>query len=128
VADIRFTDDTGRIVCRVDGDAIGICEVWAVGARTDAAVNADAVVRVRAAAAQRPALVALAEIMDRLGPLSDGIEIAAPPAEPLPVDRAGVGGPGRRRPSDARAVSAGGSEFFFSDDPDAPGNLFFGEY
>jgi mRNA interferase RelE/StbE len=78
--------NTWRIVYRVvDEKQIEICEVWAVGARADAEVYAEATARVQAAAGQRPELLKLADVIERLGKLSGGI--AAPVAasrEPVP--------------------------------------------
>ena len=78
--------NTWRIVYRVvDEKQIEICEVWAVGARADAEVYAEATARVRAASGQRPEIRKLADVIERLGKLSGGITVpAAPTREPVP--------------------------------------------
>lgn len=79
--------DTWRIVYRVvDEKQIEICEVWAVGARADAEVYAEATARVQAAAGQRPEILKLADVIERLGKLSGGVEAPAVPLrEPVPA-------------------------------------------
>jgi mRNA interferase RelE/StbE len=65
--------NTWRIVYRiVDDKQIEICEVWAVGARADAEVYAEAVARVRAASGQRLEIRKLADVVEHLGKLSGG--------------------------------------------------------
>jgi mRNA interferase RelE/StbE len=77
--------NTWRIIYRVDDDAIEVCEVWAIGARADAEVYAEAAARLRAVTDTKPHLVTLVEVMERLGKLADGIEVTAPEtAEPVP--------------------------------------------
>jgi mRNA interferase RelE/StbE len=78
--------NTWRIVYLVtEAKTVEICEVWAVGARADGAVYAEAVTRARAAAASRPEFVSLAEVVDRLGRLASGITMALPTRkEPVP--------------------------------------------
>jgi mRNA interferase RelE/StbE len=78
--------NTWRIVYRVlDEKQIEICEVWAVGARADAEVYAEATARVRAASGQRPEVRKLADVIERLGKLSGGVTAAAAPVrEPVP--------------------------------------------
>ncbi|MFG2038313.1 type II toxin-antitoxin system RelE/ParE family toxin [Dactylosporangium sp. NPDC048998] len=77
--------NTWRIVYRVQDGVVEICEVWAVGERADAEVYDKAVARVRAAATTRPHLLALVDVMERLGKLASGIEIAnPPPPQPVP--------------------------------------------
>lgn len=77
--------NTWRIVYRIEDGAIEICEVWAVGARADAEVYAEAVARVRVATDVKPHLVALVEVMERLGKLADGLEISVPTTvQPVP--------------------------------------------
>jgi mRNA interferase RelE/StbE len=78
--------NTWRIVYRVvDDKQIEICEVWAVGARADAEVYAEAAARVRAASGQRLEIRKLADVIERLGKLSGGIAAPAAPArEPVP--------------------------------------------
>jgi mRNA interferase RelE/StbE len=78
-------DNTWRIVYRVEAGVVEICEIWAVGARADAEVYAEAIARVRAAAATRPALAALAQVIERLGRLAEGVHVTtSSPAEPVP--------------------------------------------
>jgi mRNA interferase RelE/StbE len=78
--------NTWRIVYRlVDDKTVEICEVWAVGARADAEVYAEATARVRDAAGQHTEFRALADVIERLGRLAG--EVAAPAApthEPVP--------------------------------------------
>jgi len=78
--------NTWRIVYRVvDEKQIEICEVWAVGARADAEVYAQATARVQAAAGQQPEIRKLADVIERLGKLSVGVTVPATPArEPVP--------------------------------------------
>jgi mRNA interferase RelE/StbE len=78
--------NTWRIVYRVvDEKQIEICEVWAVGARADARVYAEATARVQAALGQRPEIRKLADVIERLGKLSGGVTVpAAPTCEPVP--------------------------------------------
>jgi mRNA interferase RelE/StbE len=74
-----------RIVYRVVGDAVEICEIWATGARADAEAYATAVTRVVAASKLKPHLVTLLEVIERLGRLAGNIAIAkATPAEAVP--------------------------------------------
>jgi mRNA interferase RelE/StbE len=75
--------NTWRVVYRVvDEKQIEICEVWAVGARADAEVYAEATARVRAAPGQRLEVRKLADVIERLGKLSGGI--TAPARDPVP--------------------------------------------
>jgi len=78
--------NTWRIVYRVvDQKQIEICEVWAVGARADAEVYAEATARVRAASDQHLEIHKLADVIERLGRLSGGVTVpAAPTREPVP--------------------------------------------
>jgi mRNA interferase RelE/StbE len=78
--------NTWRIVYRlVDDKAIEICEIWAVGARADAEVYAEAIARARAAAGRRPEFQVLADVIERLGRLAgDVIVPAAPVHEAVP--------------------------------------------
>jgi mRNA interferase RelE/StbE len=78
--------NTWRIVYRVvDEKQIEICEVWAVGARADAEVYAQATARVQAAAGQQPEIRKLADVIERLGKLSGGVTMPpAPTREPVP--------------------------------------------
>ena len=79
--------NTWRIVYRIaDDKAIEICEVWAVGARADAEVYAEAVGRLRAAGSTRPELVQLANVVEQLGRLVGDVAVAQPtPREPVPA-------------------------------------------
>jgi mRNA interferase RelE/StbE len=78
--------NTWRIVYRVvDEKQIEICEVWAVGARADAEVYAEASARIQAAAGHRPEFLKLADVIERLGRLSGGVKApAAAVREPVP--------------------------------------------
>jgi mRNA interferase RelE/StbE len=81
--------NTWRIVYRVVAGAVEICEIWAVGARCDAEVYAEAAARVREATRRRPDLVGLADVVERLGRLAGGTAAAAaelrePAREPVP--------------------------------------------
>lgn len=74
-----------RVVWRVTHDNTGaaivdIAEVWAVGARSDAAVYAEMQERVARLAQDQPATLALTEVIERLGRVSAGIRSAAEPA------------------------------------------------
>jgi mRNA interferase RelE/StbE len=73
--------NTWRIVYRVvDEKQIEICEVWAVGARADGEVYAQAAARVQAASGQQPVIGKLADVIERLGKLSGGVTVPAAPA------------------------------------------------
>lgn len=78
--------NTWRIVYFVtEAETIEICEVWAVGARADGEVYAEAVARAQAAATSRPEFVSLTEVVNRLGRLASGIVTAIPERkEPVP--------------------------------------------
>jgi mRNA interferase RelE/StbE len=78
--------NTWRVVYRITVDkTVEICEVWAVGARADAEVYAEAVTRVREAETRRPEFQQLAEVVDRLGRLAGDIAIPrGPKQEPVP--------------------------------------------
>jgi len=78
--------NTWRIVYRVvDEKQIEICEVWAVGARADAEVYAEATARVQGAAGRQPEIRKLADVIERLGKLGGGVTVpAAPTREPVP--------------------------------------------
>jgi mRNA interferase RelE/StbE len=68
--------NTWRIVYRlVDDKAIEICEIWAIGARADAEVYAEAMARARAAAGQRPEFRVLADVIERLGRLAGDLAV-----------------------------------------------------
>jgi mRNA interferase RelE/StbE len=79
--------NTWRVVYRIAGATVEVCEIWAVGHRRDAAVYAEAAARVRDAVVRHPDLVGLADAVRRLGRLAPGIQPAEPPpqpAEPVP--------------------------------------------
>lgn len=78
--------NTWRVVYRiVDDKTIEVCEVWAVGARADAEVYAEAIARAQGASAHRPELVRLAQAIEKLGRLAGSVEISsAKPVEPVP--------------------------------------------
>jgi hypothetical protein len=78
--------NTWRVVYRVTDDkSVEICEVWAVGERADAEVYAEATARVRAAGDDRPEVVQLGKVIERLGTLADHIRVdEPPPREPVP--------------------------------------------
>jgi mRNA interferase RelE/StbE len=78
--------NTWRIVYRITDDkAIEICEVWAVGARADAEVHAEATARIRSAGDARPELVQLTAVVERLGRLTGDVSVeSAPAGEPVP--------------------------------------------
>jgi mRNA interferase RelE/StbE len=75
-----------RIVYRVVEDGtVEICEIWCVGARSDAEVYAEASARVAGASGPAADLRRLAEVIDRLGRLAGGVLVAAEPSgEPVP--------------------------------------------
>jgi mRNA interferase RelE/StbE len=78
--------NTWRIVYRITDDkTVEICEVWAVGARADAEVYAEATARIKAAGEVRPELVKLARVIEQLGRAAGGIVVTnPPPREPVP--------------------------------------------
>ncbi|GAB2762440.1 type II toxin-antitoxin system RelE family toxin [Amycolatopsis magusensis] len=75
-----------RVVYRVTEDgSVEVCEIWCVGARSDAEVYAEASSRVAGADRRDPAVRQLAEVVDRLGRLAGGLAVEAEPAgEPVP--------------------------------------------
>lgn len=75
-----------RIVYRVVSDgSIEICEIWCVGARSDADVYAEATSRVTGAAPASPDLQRLADVINRLGRLAGHVVVAEEPGrEPVP--------------------------------------------
>jgi mRNA interferase RelE/StbE len=87
--------NTWRIVYRIQTDGgrstvVEVCEIWAVGARRDSEVFAEAVERVRAAVDTRPEIVPLLDVVARLGRLAGDIgrdmDVPAPPArDPVPA-------------------------------------------
>ncbi|MFI5957753.1 type II toxin-antitoxin system RelE/ParE family toxin [Cryptosporangium sp. NPDC051539] len=78
--------NTWRVVYRITADkTIEICEIWAIGARADAEVYREATTRLHRAAETQPHLVALAQVIDRLGKLAgDLVQEQAPSREPVP--------------------------------------------
>ncbi|HEU5333896.1 MAG TPA: type II toxin-antitoxin system RelE/ParE family toxin [Actinocrinis sp.] len=78
--------NTWRIVYRVaDEKTVEICEIWAIGARADAEVHAEAAARVKNAASGRPELRELADVIETLGHLSGHRATPlAQPREPVP--------------------------------------------
>ena len=76
--------NTWRIVYKVTGTLVEICEVWAVGMRRDSAVYAAATKRVSEAAETQPHLSSLAEVLARLGRLSGSDEVHALEREAVP--------------------------------------------
>lgn len=78
--------NTWRVVYRIANDkSIEVCEVWAVGARADAEVYAEAVARIGAASSARPELVRLADVIAQLGPLARNVVgPQTTPREPVP--------------------------------------------
>jgi mRNA interferase RelE/StbE len=78
--------NTWRVVYRITDDkTVEICEVWAVGARVDSEVYAEATARIRSVGASRPEFVKLAQVVERLGRAAGGISVAdAPTREPVP--------------------------------------------
>jgi mRNA interferase RelE/StbE len=78
--------NTWRIVYRITDDkTVEVCEVWAVGARADAAVYAEATARIREASRVRPELIRLAEVVGQLGRVADGFVDESPARrEPVP--------------------------------------------
>jgi len=80
--------NTWHIVYRTvdEGQSVEICEVWAVGLRSDRQVYEESIARARGAARARPELVHLAEVVARLGKLSGAVDSTAPriPREPVP--------------------------------------------
>lgn len=77
--------NTWRVVYRVTDDkAIEICEVWAIGARADAEVYAEATARLAKAPRQSAEVRQLADVIERLGRLAGTITAPAPVLEPVP--------------------------------------------
>jgi mRNA interferase RelE/StbE len=79
--------NTWRVVYRIAGATVEVCEIWVVGHRRDAEVYAEASARVRAAVDRHRELVGLGDAVQRLGRLAGGVGLAAPahqPAEPVP--------------------------------------------
>lgn len=78
--------NTWRVVYRVIEDkAIEICEIWAVGARADAEVYAEATSRILAAGDSRLEIVKLAQVVERLGRLAQDVAVPVQARrEPVP--------------------------------------------
>lgn len=78
--------NTWRIVYRITEEkTVEICEVWAVGERADAEIYAEASARVQEAGTNNPDLVHLAAVIERLGKLAGGVEVAVvEPRDPVP--------------------------------------------
>jgi mRNA interferase RelE/StbE len=78
--------NTWRVVYRITDDkTVEVCEVWAIGARADAEVYAEATTRIRAAAGRRPGLIRLAQVIERLGRTAGDVVFEDPaPREPVP--------------------------------------------
>ena len=78
--------NTWRVVYRIDDEGcVEICEIWAVGARADAEVYAEAAARVRSAADGRPELHKLIDVVERLGRVAGHLTLPAVPVrEPVP--------------------------------------------
>jgi mRNA interferase RelE/StbE len=75
-----------RVVYRVVEDGtVEICEIWCVGARSDAEVYAEATSLVTGAVRSNPDLQRLADVIDRLGRLAGGVVVEREPRrEPVP--------------------------------------------
>jgi mRNA interferase RelE/StbE len=77
-------DRDWRIVWRVTHDTttvvVDVAEVWAVGARNDAAVYTEMRTRVALLPRNEPTTVALSEVVERLGDIATGIQPAHEPA------------------------------------------------
>lgn len=78
--------NTWRIVYRiVDQQTIEICEIWAIGARADAEVYAEATARIVAAAGRLPEFSKLGEVVERLGRSAESLDVPpTPTCEPVP--------------------------------------------
>jgi mRNA interferase RelE/StbE len=78
--------NTWRIAYRVvDDKTVEICEVWAIGARADAEVYAEATARVKNAASERPEFRKLADVVQRLGRLAGNVVVPSTSVrEPVP--------------------------------------------
>jgi mRNA interferase RelE/StbE len=75
--------NTWRVVYRLTGDSVEICEIWAVGPRADAQVYAEATTRVHAAGTDRPELALLRDVVERLGILARNLGLE-PDRSPVP--------------------------------------------
>lgn len=78
--------NTWRIVYRViDQQTIEICEIWAIGARADSEVYAEATARIVAAAGRLPEFIKLGAVVERLGRSAESFGIPPTPMrEPVP--------------------------------------------
>lgn len=78
--------NTWRVVYRVvDQQTIEICEIWAIGARADSEVYAEATARIVAAAGRLPEFSKLSAVVEKLGRSKDSLSIPpAPTREPVP--------------------------------------------
>lgn len=78
--------NTWRIVYRViDQQTIEICEIWAIGARADSEVYAEATARIVAAAGRLPEFSKLGAVVERLGRSAESFGIPPTPMrEPVP--------------------------------------------
>jgi mRNA interferase RelE/StbE len=75
-----------RIVYRItESGSVEICEVWCVGARSDAEVYREASSRIADAAARNPEFQRLAAVVERLGRMVGDIAVSeVPRGEPVP--------------------------------------------
>ena len=74
-----------RIVYRVTEDGVlEICEIWCVGARSDADVYREATARVAAMSDGIPEVQRLSAVIERLGRMAGGVVVEAPPLDPVP--------------------------------------------
>ncbi|MFD4402590.1 type II toxin-antitoxin system RelE/ParE family toxin [Nocardia sp. NPDC058499] len=78
--------NTWRIVYRsIDDQTVEICEIWAIGARADSEVYAEATARIVASAARLPEFSKLGEVVARLGHHLEPFGIPSEPVrEPVP--------------------------------------------
>ncbi|WP_433632073.1 type II toxin-antitoxin system RelE family toxin [Nocardia sp. CA-120079] len=78
--------NTWRIVYRViDQQTIEICEIWAIGARADSEVYAEATARIVAAAGRLPEFSKLGAVVERLGRSAESLVVPPTPMrEPVP--------------------------------------------
>ena len=75
-----------RIVYRVTEDGVlEICEIWCVGARSDAEVYGEAASRVAGLEGKYPEVQRLAAVIQRLGRLTGDVVVEGPPpSDPVP--------------------------------------------
>jgi mRNA interferase RelE/StbE len=78
--------NTWRIVYRLTDDkSVEICEVWAIGARADAEVYAEAISRIAAAGQDRPEFRHLRQVIEDLGKFAgDVVGPDVPRRDPVP--------------------------------------------